>query len=133
VLAEMLNQVCIQVVGCDAAVARAASSGQLELNVMMPVMAWNLLHAIQITSNAVDAFVERCLRGMKANEEACRRFAEATPQVVTALSPVLGYEQAAAVLKKAIDGDKTIREVVLEEGLLGEDELNEAMDLRKLT
>ncbi len=133
VLAEMLNQVCIQVVGCDAAVARAASSGQLELNVMMPVMAWNLLHAIQITSNAVDAFVERCLRGLMANEEACRRFAEATPQVVTALSPVLGYEQAAAVLKQAIESDRTIREVVLAEGLLSEDELNQALDLRKLT
>jgi len=133
VLAEMLNQVCLQVMGCDVTIAQAGGSGQLQLNVMMPVLAWNLLHAITILSNGVRTFTERCVDGIKANEAVARHYAEATPQVVTALSPVLGYEKAAAVLKKAIETDKTIRQVVLEEKLLDEATLNAALDLRKLT
>jgi aspartate ammonia-lyase len=133
VLAEMLNMVCYGVMGCDHVVSQAGQAGQLELNVMMPVMAYYLLHAIEIMTNGVQAFTERCVRGITANEDICRGYAESTPQVVTALSPYIGYEAAAEVLKEALAQSKTIREVVLEKKLLSPEELEEALDLRRLT
>lgn len=133
VLAEMLNMVCYGVLGCDHVVSRAGQAGQLELNVMMPVMAYNVLHAIHILSTGVKAFTARCVRGITANEEICKRYAESTPQVVTALSPFIGYEKAAEVLKEALAKNKTIREVVLEKKLLNPEKLEEALDLRRLT
>jgi fumarate hydratase class II len=133
VLAEMMNMVCIAVFGCDHVVARAGQGGQLELNVMMPVMAYYLLHEIEILARGTKAFTDRCVRGIQANEERCRHYAESTPQVVTALSPYIGYEKAAEVLKEALANNKSIREVVLEKKLLSKEELDQALDLRKLT
>lgn len=133
VLAEMLNMVCYGVMGCDHAVSRAGQGGQLELNVMMPVLAYYLLHEIEILARGVDAFTERCIRGIVANEEVCRRYAESTPQVVTALSPYIGYEKAAEVMKESLESGKSIRDVVLEKELLSERELEEALELRRLT
>ena len=133
VLAEMLDMVAFGAMGCDHVVARAGQGGQLELNVMMPVMGYYLLHEIEILSNGAQAFNEKCVQGVTANAEVCQNYAESTPQVVTALSPYIGYEKAAEVLKKALDADKSIRQVVLEEGLLPEEQLNEAMDLKRLT
>jgi fumarate hydratase class II len=133
VLAEMMNMVCYGVMGCDHVVARAGQAGQLELNVMMPVIAYYFLHAIEILANGAKAFTERCVRGITANQEACRTYAESTPQVVTALSPYIGYEKAAEVLKEALAQNKTIREVVQEKGLLPPEKLEEALDLRRLT
>lgn len=133
VLAEMMNMVCYGVMGCDHVVSRAGQAGQLELNVMMPVMAYYFLHAIEILANGAQAFTERCIRGITANEEVCRMYAESTPQVVTALSPYIGYEKAAEVLKEALARNKTIREVVQEKGLLPPEKLEEALDLRRLT
>lgn len=133
VLAEMLNMVCYGALGCDHVVSRTGQAGQLELNVMMPVMAYYLLHSIHILSTGVKAFTERCVRGITANEEICKNYAESTPQVVTALSPYIGYEKAAEVLKEALAKNKTIREVVLEKKILSKEKLDEAMDLRKLT
>jgi fumarate hydratase class II len=133
VMAEMLNMVCYGVLGCDYVVSRTGQAGQLELNVMMPVMAYNLLHAIHILSTGVKAFTERCVHGITVNEEICRKYAESTPQVVTALSPYIGYEKAAEVLKEALAKNKTIREVVLEKKLLSKEQLDQALDLRRLT
>ncbi|MFB6287124.1 MAG: class II fumarate hydratase [Candidatus Bipolaricaulia bacterium] len=133
VLAEMLNMIAFGAMGCDQVVSRGGQAGQLELNVMMPVMGYYLLHEIEILSNGARAFNEKCVQGVSANEVVCQNYAESTPQVVTALSPYIGYEKAAEVLKKALDADKSIREVVLAEGLLPEDQLNEAMDLKRLT
>lgn len=133
VLAEMLNMVAIGAFGCDHVVSRGGQAGQLELNVMMPVMGYYLLHEIEILANGARAFNEKCVQGVTANADVCQDYAESTPQVVTALSPYIGYEKAAEVLKKALDADKSIREVVLDEGLLPEDQLNEAMDLKRLT
>jgi len=133
VLAEMLNMIAFGAMGCDQVVSRGGQAGQLELNVMMPVMSYYLLHEIEILSNGAQAFNEKCVQGVTANEAVCQNYAESTPQVVTALSPYIGYEKAAEVLKKALDAGKSIREVVLEEGLLPEDQLNEAMDLKRLT
>jgi len=133
VLAEMMNMVCIAVFGCDHVVARAGQGGQLELNVMMPVMAYYLLHEIEILARGTKAFTDRCVRGIQANEERCRHYAESTPQVVTALSPYIGYEKAAEVLREALANNKSIREVVLGKKLLSKQKLDEALDLRKLT
>ncbi len=133
VLAEMMNMVCYGAMGCDHVVSRAGQAGQLELNVMMPVMAYYFLHAIEILMNGAQAFTERCVRGITVNEEVCKAYAEGTPQVVTALSPYIGYEKAAEVLKEALAHDRTIREVVREKGLLPPEQLEEALDLRRLT
>ena len=133
VLSEMLNMICIAVFGCDHVVSRAGQAGQLELNVMMPVMGYYLLHEIEILTTGADTFRTRCIEGITANEEVCQTFAESTPQVVTALTPYIGYEKAAEVLKEALDRGATIREIVVEQKLLPEAQLDEAMDLRKLT
>jgi aspartate ammonia-lyase len=133
VMAEMMNMICISVLGCDHAVSRAGQSGQLELNVMMPVMAYYLLHEIEILTTGATTFTEKCVQGIKANEEICQKYAESTPQVVTALTPFIGHEKAAEVLKEALAKGMTIREVVLKKKLLSEEKLDEALDLRKLT
>jgi fumarate hydratase class II len=133
VMAEMLDMICFQVIGNDLTIARAGQAGQLELNVMMPVIAYNLLQSIDILTNGVHAFTERCVMGIKANEEICRSYAERTPQVATALSPFIGYERAAEVVKEALHSNRSIREVIREKGLLSDAELERALDLRRLT
>jgi fumarate hydratase class II len=133
VMPEMLNMVCFQILGHLESVERGAQAGQLELNVMMPMIAYNLLQAITIMANASQVFVARCVEGMQMNESQCRAFAESTPQVATALNPVIGYEKAAMVVKESLASGKTIRQVVLEKKLLSPEELEKALDLRKLT
>ncbi|MBI4344973.1 MAG: aspartate ammonia-lyase [Euryarchaeota archaeon] len=132
VMAEMLDMVCFQVIGNDAAVARAGQAGQLELNVMMPVIAYNILNSIEILTGGVRAFTERCVRGITCNPEICAKYAELSTAVVTALSPRLGYEKAAALAKEAFERGMTIRELVLEKGLIPEEELRELLDLEKM-
>jgi len=133
VIPEMMNMICISVTACDHAVARAGQGGQLELNVMMPVMAYYLLHEIEILTTGALTFTEKCVKGITANQEICKQYAESTPQVVTALTPFIGYEKAAEVLKEALNKNMTIREVVLKMKLLPVNQLDEALDLRKLT
>ncbi|MEK6977177.1 MAG: aspartate ammonia-lyase [Candidatus Hydrothermarchaeota archaeon] len=132
VMAEMLDMVCFQVIGNDAAVARAGQAGQLELNVMMPVIAYNIINSIEILTGGVRAFTERCVRGITCNPEICARYAELSTAVVTALTPRLGYEKAAALAKEASEKGKTIRELVLEKGLIPEEELRQLLDLEKM-
>ncbi|MDQ3069539.1 MAG: aspartate ammonia-lyase [Acidobacteriota bacterium] len=115
---EMVNQVCYQVFGCDAAIAAAADAGQLELNVMMPVMAWNGLHASAILTNALTVFRERCIDGIEADEARCRELLDRSTAVATALSPYIGYEATARIAKASVAAGRPIRELVLEEGLL---------------
>ncbi len=133
VMAEMLNMVCYQVIGCDTTVLHAAQAGQLELNVMMPVVAFNLLQAIEILNNAVEAFVIRCVRGITANEERCRSYAEASMSVVTVLNPHIGYARAAEVAKEYLASGKSIRELVLEKGLMSLEDLDRVLDLYRMT
>ena len=133
VMAEMLDMVCFQVLGCDTTVMLAAQAGQLELNVMMPVVAFNLLHAIEILTNAVEAFVQRCVLGITANEERCRAYAEASMSVVTVLNPHIGYARAAEVAKEYLVSGKSIREIVLEKGLMSPEELDRILDLYPMT
>jgi hypothetical protein len=100
VIAEMMNMVNYQVFGCDTTVTSAGTASQLELNVMMPVMAYNLLFAIQIMSNGLRTFTDKSIVGMEANEELLMHYAELTTAVVTGLSPLIGYERAAQIAQK---------------------------------
>ncbi|MGC8833102.1 MAG: aspartate ammonia-lyase [Armatimonadota bacterium] len=130
---EMLNMVCFQVVGNDLTISMAGQAGQLELNVMMPVMAHNLLMSSQILENGVRIFRELCVKGIKADEERCRRYAESTMALATALNPYIGYARAAEVAKEALATRRTIREVVVEKGLLSPEKAAEVLDPMPMT
>ena len=133
VLPEAVHQVVAQVVGNDAAVAMGSASGAFELNVMLPVMADNLLGSIRLLANVSRLLADRCIDGIEADEATCRRYAESSPSLVTALVPLIGYEAAAAAAHRAVDEHRTIREVVLESGLATEQQLDEALDVRAMT
>jgi fumarate hydratase class II/aspartate ammonia-lyase len=133
VMAEMLNMVCFQVIGADACIAMASQAGQLELNVMMPVIGYNLFLSASILTNAMTSFREKCVDGILANEDVCRKYAENTLSLVTVLNPHIGYLQAAEVAKESQKTGKTIKQIVLEKKLLTETQWNEIFDLRKLT
>ena len=132
-MAEMLNMVCFQVIGCDTTVLMSAQAGQLELNVMMPVVAFNLLHEIEILTNATDVFNKFCVKGITANEERCRAYAEGSMSIVTVLNPHIGYLKAAEIAKEYLKSGKPIREIVLEKGLMTEKELDKVFTLRGMT
>jgi fumarate hydratase class II len=132
-MAEMLAMVSYQVIAMDSAVAWAASGGQLELNVMMPLVAWDLCHALEITASAVRAFDERCARGLEADEERGRHYAERTVSLATALAPRLGYARAAEIVKESIRTRKSIVEVAATLGGLSAAEARRLLDARKLT
>ncbi len=132
-IAEMVNQVCYQALGLDTTVALAAEAGQLELNVMMPVMAHNMVFALTIVGNASAVFAERCIDGIEADEAQCAYWLERSPAIVTALAPRLGYAEAAKLAKEAVASGLTVRELVVKKGLLKEAELEEVLDLRSMT
>jgi fumarate hydratase class II len=133
VLPEAVSQVVAQVYGNDAAVAFAGSQGTFELNVFLPVMARNVLESIRLLSNVSRLFADRCVAGLEADVERCRTYAEATPQAATALNPVLGYEKVAGLVKESAASGKSIRQLVLEQGLIPEADLDAALDLLSLT
>jgi aspartate ammonia-lyase len=115
---EMVNQVCYQVIGCDAAVAAACEAGQLELNVMMPVIAWNMIHPASILCAAMVVLRERTVDGLEADEARCRELLNRSTAVATALSPYIGYAATAALAKASVQTGRPIRDLVLERGLL---------------
>jgi fumarate hydratase class II len=119
VLAEMLNMAMFHVQGCDHTVALAAQAGQLELNVMMPIIAHNLFESMQVTIGAVRAFTEKCVRGVQANAAKAEGWLAKNAIVVTALNPLIGYAAGAALVKEALGRDLTIQEVALEKASAG--------------
>ncbi len=133
VMAEMLNMVCYQVMGNDTAIAYATQASQLELNVMMPVIAHNLLFSIEILSNGIAAFTDKCLKGIKADRIRCNEYADATLAMATALNPVIGYSSAAEISKESYRSGKSVKQVSIEKGLLTEKEADKVLDPRKLT
>jgi len=133
VMAEMLNMVCLHCLGCDTAIVSAAQAGQLELNVMMPVIAYNLLQEIAILTGGLAAFTSLCIEGIEANEEACQANAERSPAVATALNPAIGYEKAAKLAKEALDKGVPVRDLAREKNLLDERQLAKLLDLRRMT
>src|SRR4051812_39006559 len=130
---EMVNQVCFQVVGCDTTVSMAAEHGQLELNVMMPVIAFNVLLSMRILTNAVKVLSEKCVKGIEANEEMCAYWVERSAALATALMPHIGYAKAAELSKKSVKEGVLIREMVKRDKLLPADEIDDVLDLKKMT
>jgi fumarate hydratase class II len=138
VIPEALCMVCAQVIGNDAAIAFGGAAGNFELNVMLPMLARNVLESIRLLSNIARLFADRCVDGITANEERCKEYAESSPSVVTPLNRYIGYEAAAKVAKQALTEHKTIREVVIEngyveQGKLTQEQLDEALDVLRMT
>jgi len=132
-IAEMVNMVCYQAIGNDVTIATAAEAGQLELNVMMPVIAHNLLFTIQILANASRVFAERCVEGIEADGAQCAYWLERSPAIVTALAPRIGYARAAELAKEAVAKNVSVRQLVREKGLLTDKEMDAVLDLRAMT
>jgi fumarate hydratase class II len=138
VIPEAVCQVAAQVIGNDAAIAFGGAAGAFELNVMMPLLARNLLESIRLLANAVRLLADRCVDGIEADADRCREYAESSPAIVTPLSRYLGYEESAAIARQALRERRTIREVVLErghvkEGRLTVEQLDAALDVLSMT
>ncbi len=133
VMAEMTSMVCFQVMGYDTAIAFAAQAGQLELNVMMPLIAYDLIHSIEILGNTINALTEKCIQGITAQSDRCLAYAEGSLALVTALNPHIGYLNAAAIAKESLETGKSLRQLVQEKNLLSEAELTEVLDLAKMS
>jgi aspartate ammonia-lyase len=132
-IAEMVNMVCYQALGNDVTIAAAAEAGQLELNVMMPVIAHNLLFTMRILTHASRVFAERCVEGIEADQAQCAHWLERSPALVTALAPRIGYAEAAKLAKEAVAKNVTVRQLVMEKGLLKGKDLEAVLDLLAMT
>jgi aspartate ammonia-lyase len=130
---EMVNQVCFQVFGCDATILIAAEAGQLELNVMMPVIAWNAIHATRILGSAMQVLQRRSVAGIEADEERTRELLDRSTAIATALSPYIGYAATAEVAKTAVKTGRSIRELVRERGLLSDEKLDRVLSAEAMT
>jgi aspartate ammonia-lyase len=130
---EMVNQVCYQVIGCDTTVCIAAEAGQLELNVMMPVMAWNALHSSTILRNAMAVLRTRCVEGITVDAERCRELLDRSTAVATALSPYIGYAKTAEIAKASVQTGRSIRDLVLEQGLMDAAQLDQILSPGAMT
>ncbi|MGI8683527.1 MAG: class II fumarate hydratase [Acidimicrobiales bacterium] len=133
VIPEAVAQVVAQVVGNDAAVAFAGAAGNLELNVMMPVMSRNILESVRLLASVTVLLADSCVAGVEADVERCRAYAESSPSLGTALNSHIGYERAAQVVKESTKTGRSIREIVLERGWMTSEELDRALDVLGLT
>ena len=130
---EMVNQVCFQVMGLDTTVSIAAEHGQLELNVMMPVIAFNVLLSMRILTNTATVFAGKCVSGIQANREMCAYWVERSAALATALMPHIGYARAAELSKQSVKEGVLVRDMVKRDQLLPADEIDDVLDLRKMT
>jgi len=133
VMAEMLNMVCFHVIGNDTCIMMAAQAGQLELNVMMPIIAHNLFESFTVLTNAINIFAERCITGIEANAATCNQYADTTLGLATVLNPYIGYLNAAEVVKESQRTGKSIKEIVRERKLLSDEDFNRLFDPANLT
>ncbi|MDN5302742.1 MAG: aspartate ammonia-lyase, partial [Thermoanaerobacteraceae bacterium] len=133
IIPEAVNQVAFQVMANDMAITLAAQAGQLELNAMLPLIAHNLLESLEIMDNAVKIFIERCISGITANRERCGKLLEESFSTLAALTPHIGYDAATVVAQKALAEKKSVRQVVLEMGLIEEEKLNRLLCPYELT
>lgn len=133
VIAEMTSMVCFQVIGYDQAITLAAQAGQLELNVMMPLIAYNLIHSIEILGNTIEVLQRRALKDIKARRDRCQNYAEASLALVTALNPHLGYLNAATLAKESLETGKSLRQLVLEKELMSEEALDQVLNLTEMS
>jgi len=133
VIAEALCQVAAQVMGNDTTIAIGGLSGNFELNVMMPVMAYNLLQSISLLTNATSLFTEKCISGIRANKERCEEMIEKSLAMCTVLSPYIGYDKTDKLAKEAFESGRTIREIAMEKRVLPEDELEKILNPWSMT
>lgn len=133
VMSEMIMQVAAQVIGNDETIAWSGANGNFELNVMMPVLAHNLLQSIEILTNAAETFRSRCVELLTANAEHARELVERNAIVVTALNPIIGYDAGARIAKEAVATGRSVRELVLEQDLMTAADLDAALDIKRLT
>lgn len=133
VMAEVLNMVCFQVIGNDLTISMASQAGQLELNVMMPVIIYNILYSIDILENVLDVFTDKCLDGITANVERCKKYVEESMGLATALNYHIGYEKASQIAKEATETGKTIRELLIEKNIFSKEEIEKILDIRSMT
>ncbi|EMA6343855.1 aspartate ammonia-lyase [Bacillus cytotoxicus] len=133
VMAEVINQVAFQVIGNDHTICLASEAGQLELNVMEPVLVFNLIQSISIMNNAFRVFREYCIEGITANEELLKQYVERSVGIITAVNPHIGYEAASRIAREAIATGKSVRELCLEHGVLTEEELDIILDPYEMT
>ncbi|MBZ0286827.1 MAG: aspartate ammonia-lyase, partial [Anaerolineae bacterium] len=133
VLAEMLNMAMFHIMGNDLTVMLAAQAGQLELNVMMPIIAHNLFEMMHVMIGAVNAFTEKCVVGLIANREKAEGWLAKNPILVTALNPIIGYQKGAEVAKKSLAENRSIREIVVELGYMTPEEADRALDAYAMT
>jgi aspartate ammonia-lyase len=127
VIPEVVNQIAYQVVGADLTITMAAENGQLELNVMEPVIAYNLFQSIHILGRACAVLGDKCVLGITANEERCRQLVENSIGIITALNPLIGYENSSAVAKEALEGGRSVYALILEKNLLSKEKLDEVL------
>ena len=133
VMAEMTSMVCFQVMGYDTAISYAGQAGQLELNVMMPLIAYDFIHSIEILGNTLQSLTSLCIQGITALPERCLDYAEASLALVTALNPHIGYLNAAAIAKESMETGKSLRQIVLEKQLMNEEELSKVLNLKQMS
>ena len=132
-IAEMMNQICYHVIGTDTTITMCAQAGQMELNVMMPVMIFDLLFSMEAMKNGMRVFNERCVAGITADKARCEWYAHKSASVVTALNPIIGYNRAAEIAKESVKTGKTVREVVIEQKIMTPQAFDKAVQLMKLT
>jgi fumarate hydratase, class II len=130
---EMVNQVCFQVMGCDTTVAIASEHGQLELNVMMPVIAYNVLLSMRILTSATNVLADKCVKGIEANRDMCQYWVERSAALASALAPQIGYARAAEISKRSVKEGVLIRDLVKRDKILPPDEIDDVLDLKKMT
>ncbi|HZR47610.1 MAG TPA: lyase family protein, partial [Candidatus Manganitrophaceae bacterium] len=133
VMAEVTNMVCFHVIGNDLTVTMAAQAGQLELNVMMPVINFNLLQSIEILTRDLALFTDRCVKGIMVDPARCKEYAEKSVGLATILNPSIGYEAAAVVAKTSMQTGKSLREIIVEKGILSAQEVEKILDPSKMT
>ncbi len=133
VIPEVVNQVAFQIIGNDTVVTMAAEAGQLELNVMQPVLIYNLFQSIEMLKNSIDTFNKNCIQGIEANVERCKNLVENSVGIITAINPHVGYEAASRIAKRALEEDKSVKSIILEEGILTEEELDEILNPHEMT
>jgi len=131
-MVEMVHMVCFQVIGNDTTIQHAAASGTLELNINGPVIAHNLLESLNILSNAMREFANRCVKGIKANKDVLQRNFEMTPSAGIVLNPLIGYDKTAELIKEAVRKKKTVRELAVEKGIITEKEAKKLFSAKNL-
>ncbi|WP_240378119.1 aspartate ammonia-lyase [Bacillus piscicola] len=133
VMCEVINQISFQVIGNDHTISLASEAGQLELNVMEPVLVFNLLQSLSVLENGLQVFREHAISGITANVKRCRELVEHSVGIITAINPHVGYEAASRIAKEAIETGRSVRDICLERGILSQEELDEILDPKEMT